>query len=92
MRRDVDPEGADQRRRWLALADALVRAETAVSAIAPPAGSTQTAQLLRLGLLVDAEAALADEARVQSRSAPSGALGQIAAALQSIGATLRTAA
>ena len=74
------------------LADALVRAETAVSAIAPPAGSTQTAQLLRLGLLVDAEAALAAEARVQSRSASSGALGQIASALQSIGATLRTAA
>jgi hypothetical protein len=41
---------------------------------------------------VDAEAALAAEARVQSRSASSGALGQIASALQSIGATLRTAA
>ncbi len=75
-----------------ALAVALVRAETAVGSIAPPAGSPQSSQLLRLGLLVDAEAALADEARVQSRSTPSGALGQIAAALQSIGATLRTAA
>ena len=75
-----------------ALAVALVRAESAVGAIAPPDGSPQSSQLLRLGLLVDAEAVLADEARVQSRSSPSGAIAHVAAALQSIGATLRAAA
>jgi hypothetical protein len=74
------------------LAGALVRAETSVSAIAPPAGSPQASQLLRLGLLADAEAVLAEEARVLSSSASSSALGQVAPALESIGSDLRTGA
>jgi hypothetical protein len=74
------------------LARTLQRSEGRLSTVPGPKGHRETADVLRLGLLVDAEAALAAEAADLAGVAPDATLTQVASALASIGSGLRASA
>lgn len=69
--------------------EAVDRAEL-LSSVPVPTGEPQASDLLRLGLLVDAEAVLADEASDLSRNEPARSFAAVATTLVSIGADLRS--
>jgi hypothetical protein len=71
------------------LAGALGRADAYVSSIPGPTGDARGANRLRLGLLVDAEAVMADEAAHLSDGPPTHVLSAAAASLAAIGGRLR---
>jgi hypothetical protein len=71
------------------LSRALQVAEVRLSSVPGPSGEPQASAVVRLGLLVDAEAALAAEASHLAGVAPVPALARVAAALASVGAELR---
>lgn len=72
------------------LARALQHAEVGLASVRSPKGDGQASPLLRLGLLVDAEAALAAEASDLAGLAPHHALREVASSLAAIGAALRS--
>jgi hypothetical protein len=71
------------------LARSLQQSEIRLGSVPGPAGDPQASAELRLGLLVDAEAALAAEAGDLAGIAPVSALVRVASALASVGAVLR---
>jgi hypothetical protein len=71
------------------IAWALQRAEVRLDRVSGPSGAPETSALLRLGLLVDAEAALAGEASALAGVAPDTPLAGVASALASVGGGLR---
>lgn len=72
------------------LVEEVDRAEVSLSSVPVPTGAPQASDLLRLGLLVDAEALLADEASGLSRNGSARPLAAVAATLVSIGSDLRS--
>jgi hypothetical protein len=72
------------------LARSLQGAEVRLDAVATPKGDGQASGLLRLGLLVDAEAVLAEEASDLAGATPDAALRAVASSLASIGGGLRS--
>lgn len=72
------------------LVEEVDRAEVSLSSVPVPAGAPRASDLLRLGLLVDAEALLADEASGLSRNGSARPLAAVAATLVSIGSDLRS--
>ena len=73
------------------LALRLQQAEEHFDSVPPPSGAPGASVQLRLGLLIDAEAALAAEAGHVAGAAPSASLEQVAVSLVSIGNGLRVA-
>lgn len=73
------------------LAIALGRAAVSLATVPGPPGSPRTSPLARLGLLVDAEAMLSEEAGHLVSTSGSRSLARAAAALASIGGELRLA-
>ncbi len=71
------------------LVEAADGAEVSLSSLAVPTGKPQASDLLRLGLLVDAESLLAADASHLSAQEPSRSLAAVAARLVSIGSDLR---
>jgi hypothetical protein len=71
------------------MAVALAAADVYVGSVPVTAGDPLTAHRLRLGLLVDAEALMCEEAARLSLGAPARALAAIAGSLGAIGGTLR---
>ncbi|HEX3796876.1 MAG TPA: hypothetical protein VHV57_20445 [Acidimicrobiales bacterium] len=72
------------------LAAAVDRAEVALSGVPGLDGYPQASALLRLALLVDAEALLVKEASVLSHATPAAELSKISGALVSVGGSLRS--
>jgi hypothetical protein len=68
---------------------ALAAADVYVGSVPVTAGDPLTANRLRLGLLVDAEALMSEEAAHLSHGAPARGLAAIAASVGAIGGTLR---
>jgi hypothetical protein len=71
------------------IAVALGSADAYVSSIPAPAGAARPSSRLRLGLLVDAEAAMADEGAHLSDGTAANTLSAAATSLATIGGTLR---
>jgi hypothetical protein len=74
-----------------ALAMTLNEAEVRLSSVPVPTTNPTASGVLRLGLLVDAEALLSAEASDASASGPASTLRRIARSLEETGAALRTA-
>jgi hypothetical protein len=72
-------------------AAALGRAEVSLSSVPGPADDAQASALVRIGLLVDAEAVLAAEAGRRSPHGASAALDSVGRSLGSLGGDLRDA-
>lgn len=81
--------GKASRTRLTDLVGAADRAEVALSSVPVPTSDPLMSNLLRLGLLVDAEGLLVAEASVLTRHEPSRSLASVATTLGSLGADLR---
>lgn len=82
--------GPTSARKRTDLVGAVDRAEVSLSSVARPRGRPHASDLLRLALLVDAEALLAAEASGLSRGEPAHALSGVATTLVSVGRDLRS--